>query len=115
MVRWNGQYQIAVSKMLNTEQKAEACETVPIAIGTDSPGSVGTAGKYTASCGQKKIIHYFKLVFLPALVLIAVSSPAQRILTLDEAIANALQKNYDIILSRNDSAIAAIDYSYRGA
>jgi outer membrane protein TolC len=39
----------------------------------------------------------------------------QRTLTLEEAIANTLEKNYDIILSKNDSAIAAIDYSYRNA
>jgi outer membrane protein len=45
-----------------------------------------------------------------------VSSSAQmRILTLEEAIANTLQKNYDIQLSRNDSTIAAIDYSYRNS
>jgi outer membrane protein TolC len=54
---------------------------------------------------------------LPAVfILLAISSSAQqRILTLEEAIANALQKNYDIILARNDSAVAAIDYSYRNA
>jgi len=34
-------------------------------------------------------------------------------LTVEQAIATALQNNYDIQLSRNDSAIAAIDYSYR--
>ncbi|HET9826025.1 MAG TPA: TolC family protein [Chitinophagaceae bacterium] len=52
---------------------------------------------------------------LPLLLLVTFSTSAQKILTLDEAIANALQKNYDITLSRNDSAIAAIDYSYRNA
>lgn len=36
-------------------------------------------------------------------------------MTLEEAIATALQYNYDIILSKNDSAIAALDYSYRNA
>ena len=36
-------------------------------------------------------------------------------LTLEQAIATALQNNYDILLSRNDSAVAAIDYSYRNA
>lgn len=36
-------------------------------------------------------------------------------LTLEQAIATALQNNYDIKLSKNDSAIAAIDYSYRNA
>lgn len=38
---------------------------------------------------------------------------AQRTLTLEEAIATALQNNYDIQLSRNDSMVAALDYSYR--
>ena len=45
----------------------------------------------------------------------AIASKAQRLLTLEEAIATALQYNYDIILSRNDSAVAALDYSYRNA
>lgn len=38
-----------------------------------------------------------------------------KLLTLEEAIATALQNNYDILLSKNDSAIAALDYSYRNA
>lgn len=37
---------------------------------------------------------------------------AQRPLSLEEAIATSLQNNYDIQLSRNDSALAALDYSY---
>ncbi len=37
------------------------------------------------------------------------------ILTIEEAIATALKNNYDIQLSKNDSAIAALDYSYRNA
>lgn len=41
------------------------------------------------------------------------TASAQRMLTLEEAIATALQNNYDIRLSRNDSIIAAVDYSYR--
>lgn len=40
---------------------------------------------------------------------------AQRVLTLDEAIATALQNNFDIQIARNDSLVAAIDYSYRNA
>lgn len=36
-------------------------------------------------------------------------------LTLEQAVATALQNNYDIQLARNDSAVAAIDYSYRNA
>ncbi|PZR28615.1 MAG: TolC family protein [Citrobacter freundii] len=38
---------------------------------------------------------------------------AQRMLTLEEAIATTLQNNYDIQLSKNDSMVAALDYSYR--
>lgn len=40
---------------------------------------------------------------------------AQKKLTLEEAIATALQNNYDIQLSKNDSAVAALDYSYKNA
>lgn len=39
----------------------------------------------------------------------------QRLLTLEEAIATALQNNYDIQIAKNDSLVAAIDYSYRNA
>jgi outer membrane protein len=64
---------------------------------------------------QAKFALNGRILLLCALFLVAISSNAQRLLTLDEAIGNALQKNYDIILSRNDSTVAAIDYSYRGA
>lgn len=37
---------------------------------------------------------------------------AQRPLSLEEAVATSLQNNYDIQLSRNDSALAALDYSF---
>jgi len=36
----------------------------------------------------------------------------QRVLTLEEAVAAALQQNYDIQLSRNDSVVAALNHSY---
>lgn len=48
-------------------------------------------------------------------ILIGVNAVAQRVLTLEEAIATALENNYDILLSKNDSAVAALDYSYRDA
>lgn len=48
-------------------------------------------------------------------VCISVQGSAQRLLTLEEAIATALQNNYDILLAKNDSAVAAIDYSFRNA
>lgn len=38
---------------------------------------------------------------------------AQKKLTLEEAVATALQNNYDIKIARNDSLVAALDYSYR--
>jgi len=56
-----------------------------------------------------------KSFFLPVLLLITFSSSAQRLLSLEEAIATALQNNYDILLSKNDSAVAAINYSYKDA
>jgi outer membrane protein len=40
---------------------------------------------------------------------------AQQIISLQDAIANALKNNYDILLSKNDSASTAIDYSFRNA
>ena len=53
-----------------------------------------------------------KLLVLALLITGYVSS-AQKILTLEEAVATALQNNYDIRISRNDSIVAALDYSYR--
>jgi outer membrane protein len=40
---------------------------------------------------------------------------AQDSLTVEQAVAYALQNNYNILLSRNDSAVAAINYAYRNA
>ncbi len=93
---------IAISNMVRKEQNVQVSDT------TEADSSNG-AGK------QQKTTHYLTLFSIPVLFLISVSSSAQKILTLEEAIGNTLQKNYDIILSRNDSAIAAIDYSYRAA
>lgn len=56
-----------------------------------------------------------KKTFLPFILLLTLSSSAQKLLTLEEAIATALQNNYAIQLSKNDSAVAALDYSYRNA
>lgn len=38
-----------------------------------------------------------------------------KMLTLEEAIATAMQNNYNILLAKNDSVSAAIDYSYKNA
>lgn len=56
-----------------------------------------------------------KRFLLPLLVLISFSPAAQRILTLEEAIATALKNNYAIQLSKNDSLVATLNYSYRNA
>ena len=52
-------------------------------------------------------------VLYSAFSLFVGSLQAQKLLTLEDAISIALKNNYDIQLSRNDSAIAALDYSYR--
>ncbi len=56
-----------------------------------------------------------KRILLTLSFFITLSTSAQRMLTLEEAIATALKHNYDIQLSKNDSAVAALDYSYRNA
>ena len=86
--------------MLNREQNAER------SVATEAEG------RNEADKKQKLISH---LTSCSLFLFMALASSAQKILTLEEAIANSLQKNYDIILARNDSAIAAIDYSYRNA
>lgn len=42
-------------------------------------------------------------------------SQAQPVMTVQDAIAMALDYNYDIRLSKNDSSVAALDYAYRNA
>lgn len=56
-----------------------------------------------------------KKILLPALLVMSFTSTAQRMLNLEEAIATALKQNFDIQLSKNDSAVAALDYSFRNA
>lgn len=57
---------------------------------------------------------FFGTISLSLFSLIALQAQ-QPLLSLEEAIAQALQNNYDIRLSRNDSAVAALDYSFRNA
>jgi len=45
-------------------------------------------------------------------ILLLVRANAQQVLTVEEAIAAALRSNYDILMSRNDSASFALDNSY---
>ena len=58
---------------------------------------------------------FVRSVLYLSFFLFASTGYAQKLLTLEEAIATALQYNYDIIISKNDSAVAALDYSYRNA
>ena len=53
-----------------------------------------------------------RILFL-ALLFTAQSIHAQQLVTLQEVIQDALLKNYDILLVRNDSVAAAIDYEYK--
>src|SRR4030095_1176339 len=57
----------------------------------------------------------YRSVLYSAFFLLTCSLQAQKLLTLEDAIATALQYNYDIRLSKNDSAVAALDNSFRNA
>ena len=59
--------------------------------------------------------NYLSIVFAVVCFCMSINISAQPLLTPEEAIAVALQNNYEIRLSRNDSAIAALDYEYRNA
>lgn len=67
------------------------------------------------------LLDMFSIIFkkyLPAclaLLLPAGGIFAQKTLSLEEAVATALQNNYQIQLSKNDSLVAALDYGYRNA
>jgi outer membrane protein TolC len=61
------------------------------------------------------MINLMKKNILLVFFLSAVSATAQTSLSLEEAIATALKNNYDIQLSKNDSMVAALDYSFRNA
>ncbi len=56
-----------------------------------------------------------KRFIVPLLLLCGISAGAQRMLSLDEAIAIALKNNFDIQLSKNDSLVAHLNNSYRNA
>jgi outer membrane protein TolC len=63
--------------------------------------------------------NYFSMKWIGVLILSLVgicgALRAQTVMTVNDAIAMALQYNYDIRLSKNDSSVAALDYSYRNA
>ena len=53
-----------------------------------------------------------RIFFIALCILSGLVSGAQRLLTLEEAISVSLSNNYDIRLSRNDSALATLDYAF---
>ena len=74
--------------------------------------------KYKSDNMHLKIIlsgKTLKLFLVNLFVCLLCSIQSQTLLTLEEAIAVALENNYDIRLARNDSAVAALDYEYRNA
>lgn len=59
-------------------------------------------------------MRIFKIA-LTVFLFSAIQSSGQKLLLPEEAIATALQNNFDIQISKNDSLIAAINYSYRNS
>jgi outer membrane protein TolC len=64
---------------------------------------------------KRKLPKMKRFSFLLFILFPVLANSQDRMLTVEEAIATALQNNYDIMLSKNDSITAAIDYSYRNA
>jgi outer membrane protein len=59
---------------------------------------------------MKRILFYIALSFA-----LSNNGLSQPLLTVEEAIATALENNFEIRLAKNDSAAAALDYQYRNA
>lgn len=60
-------------------------------------------------------MNFVRYIFFSFCIFYGLKIHAQELLTPEEAIATALQNNYEIRLSRNDSIVSAIDYSYANA
>ncbi|MDQ6890237.1 MAG: TolC family protein, partial [Bacteroidota bacterium] len=60
-------------------------------------------------------MNFLRYILFYCFIFLANRLHAQELLTPEEAVATALQNNYEIRLSRNDSIIAAIDYSFANA
>lgn len=54
-------------------------------------------------------------LFLAVVIASVYTAKAQDSLTVEEAVGYALRNNYNILLARQDSAVAAINYEYRNA
>jgi outer membrane protein len=62
---------------------------------------------------MRKLLLRFPVVLV--LISFSLSSSAQRLLTVEEAIGTALRNNYNILLAKNDSMAFALDNSYKNA
>ena len=58
-------------------------------------------------------MRLIRLFIVTGLLITGFISKAQKTLTLDVAVATALKNNYDIQISKNDSMVATLDYSFR--
>lgn len=76
---------------------------------------VAPAGRQAGRTQKEVFRTFLRTVFYSAFSLLAFSLAAQKQITLQEAIATALKNNYNIQLSKNDSMVATLDYSYRNA
>ena len=56
-----------------------------------------------------KQLRIFGILFF---LFIAINARSQQLLTVEQAVAAAIENNYDIQLLRNDSALAALNNSY---
>lgn len=61
------------------------------------------------------MLKRMKLIFVAIVLSASNTLYAQKILTVEEAVASTLKNNYDIQLRRNDSTVYALDYGYRNA
>jgi outer membrane protein TolC len=69
----------------------------------------------TAFGGTQKQMNRMNKIVLSLFLLTGITATGQQVVSLDQAIATALKNNYDIQLSKNDSMVAALNYSYRNA
>ena len=61
------------------------------------------------------MLKSFRIICFIVLISGSCKLQAQKVLSVEEAVAAALKNNYDIQLLKNDSALYALDYSYRNA
>ena len=59
------------------------------------------------------MLNRFKIICFLIFALCSCKTYAQKVLSIEEAVAATLKNNYDIQLLRNDSSVYALDYSYR--